>query len=398
MKCIVNLWLIILIFFVAPILKAQVTTVLAPGGKRIGIDKTSFGLSNVDNTSDLDKPISTTLQSNLNLKEDLSNKSLNVTIDASSDIKYPSVKAVKSYIDRMASWSTTGNAGIFSLGVSDNGGGSFQIYTNNLLRLRIGSNGKVSTYQGVQYDFYHNFHISSLQIQDGTQGAGKYLICDANGLASWQNIDFNAFYSSFSLPNTIVAPITSLYTGRVWMDRNLGASRRATSKDDIQAYGQLYQWGRGNDGHADYYIWNNKKQPIHGKTAVLSSTDYPETFEVIASQGLTDWRATPNDNLWQGVNGINNPCPSGYRLPTAAEFQAEITAAGLSDINSAFASFLKLPAAGVSSRNDASVNDLGVRGLYWTSTVGSNAFSFGSGVSNYSEYRSFGMSVRCIKN
>ncbi len=36
-----------------------------------------------------------------------------------------------------------------------------------------------------------------------------------------------------------------------------------------------------------------------------------------------DWRSPQNDNLWQGVNGINNPCPSGYRLPTEAELEAE---------------------------------------------------------------------------
>ena len=38
-------------------------------------------------------------------------------------------------------------------------------------------------------------------------------------------------------------------TGQVWMDRNLGASRVATSSTDSAAYGDLYQWGRGTDGH-----------------------------------------------------------------------------------------------------------------------------------------------------
>jgi hypothetical protein len=43
--------------------------------------------------------------------------------------------------------------------------------------------------------------------------------------------------------NTVVS------AGQIWMDRNLGASRVATSSTDSEAYGDLYQWGRGTDGH-----------------------------------------------------------------------------------------------------------------------------------------------------
>ncbi|SDL37968.1 Collagen triple helix repeat-containing protein, partial [Pedobacter sp. ok626] len=57
------------------------------------------GLNNVDNTRDLDKPISTLTQAALNLKEVLANKSLDVNVDGASDIKYPTVKAVKTYVD-----------------------------------------------------------------------------------------------------------------------------------------------------------------------------------------------------------------------------------------------------------------------------------------------------------
>jgi hypothetical protein len=64
-----------------------------------GINKSKVGLGNVDNTSDANKPISTATQAALNLKEDKNNKSLNVIADASSDIKYPSVKAIKDYVD-----------------------------------------------------------------------------------------------------------------------------------------------------------------------------------------------------------------------------------------------------------------------------------------------------------
>jgi hypothetical protein len=38
-------------------------------------------------------------------------------------------------------------------------------------------------------------------------------------------------------------------TGRVWLDRNLGARQVCTSSTDAACYGDLYQWGRAKDGH-----------------------------------------------------------------------------------------------------------------------------------------------------
>lgn len=64
-----------------------------------GITATMVGLGNVDNTTDLLKPISTATQTALDTKEDKTNKSIDIKTDQTSDIKYPSVKAVKTYVD-----------------------------------------------------------------------------------------------------------------------------------------------------------------------------------------------------------------------------------------------------------------------------------------------------------
>ena len=61
--------------------------------------KTNLEINNVDNTSDLNKPISTATQTALSLKEVLSNKSTDLATDGDSDTKYPSVKSVKMYVD-----------------------------------------------------------------------------------------------------------------------------------------------------------------------------------------------------------------------------------------------------------------------------------------------------------
>jgi hypothetical protein len=63
-----------------------------------GINKSKVGLSNVDNTSDAVKPISTATQTALELKENLGNKSTATTL-GTSDVLYPTQNAVKTYVD-----------------------------------------------------------------------------------------------------------------------------------------------------------------------------------------------------------------------------------------------------------------------------------------------------------
>ncbi|MHA8084247.1 hypothetical protein U8695_01590 [Aquirufa antheringensis] len=61
--------------------------------------RTNLGLGNVDNTADIDKPVSTATLAILDVKESVANKSTNIIADSASSVKYPSVKAIKEYID-----------------------------------------------------------------------------------------------------------------------------------------------------------------------------------------------------------------------------------------------------------------------------------------------------------
>jgi len=196
---------------------------------------------------------------------------------------------------------------------------------------------------------------------------------------------------------TAVVDVTNPSTGKIWMDRNLGASQAATSSTDANSYGDLYQWGRRADGH------QCRTSPT---TATLSSTDQPAHGDFITiDSGNYDWRSPQNDNLWQGVNGINNPCPSGYRLPTNAELDAERASWSQNNSAGAFASPLKLPRAGNREASDGSLY-VGSYGEYWSSTVGTGAnseeaggliFSSSSAYMLYND-RAEGLSVRCIKD
>jgi uncharacterized protein (TIGR02145 family) len=188
--------------------------------------------------------------------------------------------------------------------------------------------------------------------------------------------------------------VTNPETGKVWMDRNLGASQVATSSTDSNAYGDLYQWGRATDGH---------EKRTSGTTTTLSSNDDPGHGDFITNGSSPyDWRSPQNDNLWQGANGTNNPCPSGYRLPTEAEWEAERASWSSNNAAGAFASPLKLPVAGFRNYSYGSLYNVGSYGSYWSSTVdGTNSryldFRSGGAYMN-SDRRAYGRSVRCLKD
>lgn len=63
-------------------------------------DATSLAAGKIQLTGDLGGSASSPTVPELLLKENLSNKSVSITIDGTSDIKYPSVKAVKTFVDQ----------------------------------------------------------------------------------------------------------------------------------------------------------------------------------------------------------------------------------------------------------------------------------------------------------
>lgn len=71
--------------------------------------RANLGLGNVDNTADVDKPVSGLVLAQLNNKESLLNKSTSILLDSTSQVKYPSVKAVKEYVDSRPANSSVAN-------------------------------------------------------------------------------------------------------------------------------------------------------------------------------------------------------------------------------------------------------------------------------------------------
>ncbi|GAA3614908.1 FISUMP domain-containing protein [Flavivirga amylovorans] len=205
---------------------------------------------------------------------------------------------------------------------------------------------------------------------------------------------------------TDVVEVTTL-TGRVWMDRNLGATQAATSSSDADSYGDIYQWGRGKDGHE-----SRTSTTAAGPVAAGSEgSDF-----ITRTSNNRDWLSTQDHERWQANHDTYTPCPVGYMVPTDAEWEAEVTAFIGSDTNNdndveqAFNSALKISASGQKNRSGV-LGGVGVYARFWTS----RAFSTGElSVSMYirngslpggdpqtrklNAGRNFGAAVRCIKD
>ena len=73
---------------------AQIDTHIADTSNPHSVTKAQVGLSNVDNTSDINKPVSTAQATAIGLKEDSSNKTTNFTGNTGSNTLFPTVKAI----------------------------------------------------------------------------------------------------------------------------------------------------------------------------------------------------------------------------------------------------------------------------------------------------------------
>jgi len=201
---------------------------------------------------------------------------------------------------------------------------------------------------------------------------------------------------------TAIVNITSP-SGRIWMDRNMGAARAATSIDDYQAFGSLFQWCRAADGH-QRVNWTSSTDytPVNGNTSTLSTSTTAPNFLFITGSG--DWVNPPLPNgsaWWNGTTaGVNNPCPNGYHVPTSTEWQAEINA-GVQDINRAYG-YLKL-GGGYVLRDGGGLKWSSSHISYWSSSSGGSGWGYAFFINAASQMimtfkRTDGRSVRCIKD
>jgi uncharacterized protein (TIGR02145 family) len=194
-----------------------------------------------------------------------------------------------------------------------------------------------------------------------------------------------------------VAPVTKTVTyklvqtnlsgeSKCWIAQNLGADRQAVASDDF------------SESSAGWYWQFNRKQG-YSHDGVFTRT--PNSA----------WITNINEDMnWMPSN---DPCSlllgSGWRIPLNMEWsRVNVNGSFFFGGNqyNFFSSAFRIHAAGYLKSNDGVIYGRGIDGLFWSSNQGTTSSAYfysiytfnGGGVNNYSFEKSFGNSVRCIKD
>ncbi|MCT4260495.1 hypothetical protein HZP32_00015 [Elizabethkingia anophelis] len=200
---------------------------------------------------------------------------------------------------------------------------------------------------------------------------------------------------SFSKCGAYIGPSSNPANFKAFMCHNLGAD---TTQDPFTPnaliHGAKYQWGANTNEAGRYYSQSDDQSN---------------------SGAISGWNTTGKANgSWSDASKTaNDPCPSGYRVPTKAQWQAVIDNNTRSFIGSDWSgsptnygtgvklgSMLFLPAAGYRNYTDGTLSDRSYFGLYWSSSAATSSADHlifdNSTVYMYNLDRSYGFSVRCI--
>ena len=113
-------------------------------------------------------------------------------------------------------------------------------------------------------------------------------------------------------------PVRSPITGRIWLDRSIGASAPCTTGIVEECTGDHYQWGREADGHqivsARVIVRNQSASTLFGNGNIF--------FDNFDGDWFSGRSLGVRSNFWSQTDG-NSVCPIDYRVATIEELSAE---------------------------------------------------------------------------
>lgn len=229
---------------------------------------------------------------------------------------------------------------------------------------------------------------------------------------------------------TVVLVTVRLGDGSVWLQQNLGSIQVGTAINDNLAHGDLFQWGRWDDGH-QVIDRSNATAPLASNTTNLTA---PNPNNILAAKtGNAMGSVYINLNTWWNVEAVvtatastpeevteNNgadPCKAlgeGWRLPTATEYNAVrlntggVSGSTITNSTTAVESVLKFTCGAIRT-GPAGFTGVGNRGMYWSSTAATLAGGLtphqslamditASATTVAPSRRYFGCSIRCKKD
>jgi hypothetical protein len=179
------------------------------------------------------------------------------------------------------------------------------------------------------------------------------------------------------------------YNGRVWMDRNLGATSGSS-------YGLYYQWGRKdpfpggiNNSYTINATYGNYPATMtygFGTVSLTYSIQNPNIYYTSYSDPYSyNWLSPQRSDLWYNSGKtIYDPCPDGWHIPLNTNFS------GIFSSNNTFSGYWA---------DCGSFGSAGSSGWWWSGVAHStHAYCFVSDGNVYDGYCSNGFAVRCIKN
>ncbi len=163
---------------------------------------------------------------------------------------------------------------------------------------------------------------------------------------------------------------------KCWITRNLGASRQASSVSDY------------SEASAGWYWQFNRKQGYKHDGSVVTPS-----WNITTIDENSDWQT------------LNDPCTlelgAGWRVPTNTEWTNLNNADNWTNWNGLWNSGLKVHAAGYLEYSTGSLGSRGAEGFYWGSKQNSSSTGQVIQINNsfinlFSNYKTFGYSVRCL--